>query len=141
VFDIAHLVPANRLRLVLTDPTGTLRLLASDGDFRFRAGSGFAGGVTTLNPNAVGVFIGDFSISSTRDQLSARAAVSAAQQSALNSASADARQSFGTDSVTQQIDMGFAGDVGIAPTMAHNVPLQGEIISTPEGVTESKGSQ
>jgi len=25
--------------------------------------------------------------------------------------------------------------------MAHNVPLQGEIISTPEGVTESKGGQ
>jgi hypothetical protein len=43
--------------------------------------------------------------------------------------------------VTQQIDMGFAGDVGIAPTMGHSVPLQGEIISTPEGVTESKAGQ
>jgi hypothetical protein len=25
--------------------------------------------------------------------------------------------------------------------MAHSVPLQGEIISTPEGVSESKGGQ
>jgi hypothetical protein len=95
--------------------------------------------VTTLNPAQVRVTFGGVSLTSTTDELSARAAVSAAQQSALNSASSDARQSFGTDSVTQQIDMGFAGDVGIAPTMAHNVPLQGEIISTPEGVSESKG--
>jgi hypothetical protein len=85
------------------------------------------------------VFIGNQNINATPD--AASSAVSAAQQSALNSASSDARKSFGTDSVTQQIDMGFAGDVGIAPTMAHNVPLQGEIISTPEGVSESKGGQ
>ncbi|HEV3484458.1 MAG TPA: hypothetical protein VG106_03555, partial [Vicinamibacterales bacterium] len=72
------------------------------------------------------------------DELARRAAISAAQQSAVTSASADARQSFGTDSVTQQIDMGFAGDVGIAPTMGHSVPFEGEIINTPPCVTQSK---
>ena len=45
--------------------------------------------------------------------------------------SANARQSFGTDSVTQQIDMGFSRDVDIAPTTGHFVPLEGEIITVP----------
>jgi hypothetical protein len=139
ILDIAKLNPENRLQLVLDAPNGKLRLLVDQGAFRFRAGSQFPGGVTTKDPKNVQVFIGNQKLDSTPD--AASSAVSAAQQSALNSASSDARKSFGTDSVTQQIDMGFAGDVGIAPTMAHSVPLQGEIISTPEGVTESKGGQ
>ena len=94
-----------------------------------------------VDPKKVDVFIGNVSITSTEDQLRLEAAVGNAARSAITSASADARQSFGTDSVTQQIDMGFAGDVGIAPTMGHSVPLQGEIISTPPGVTESKAGQ
>jgi hypothetical protein len=106
------------------------------GAFRFRAGSQFPGGVTAPDPKKVQVFVGNQKLDATPD--AASSAISAAQQSALQSASSDARQSFGTDSVTQQIDMGFAGDVGIAPTMAHSVPLEGEIISTPAGVSESK---
>jgi len=139
VLDIAKLNPENRLLLVLDAPNGKLRLLVDQGAFRFKAGSQFPGGVSATNPDKTQVFVGNQKLDATPD--AASSAVSAAQQSALNSASADARQSFGTDSVTQQIDMGFAGDVGIAPTMAHNVPLQGEIISTPEGVSESKGGQ
>jgi hypothetical protein len=139
VLDIAKLNPENRLQLILDAPNGKLRLLVDQGAFRFRAGSQFPGGVTTPDPTKTQVFIGNQKLDSTPDALSS--ARSAAQQSALQSASSDARKSFGTDSVTQQIDMGFAGDVGIAPTMAHSVPLQGEIISTPEGVTESKGGQ
>jgi hypothetical protein len=139
ILDIAKLNPENRLQLILDAPNGKLRLLVDQGAFRFRAGSQFPGGVTAKDPKKVQVFIGNLKLDATPDQ--AFSAISAAKQSALNSASSDARQSFGTDSVTQQIDMGFAGDVGIAPTMAHNVPLQGEIISTPEGVTESKGGQ
>jgi hypothetical protein len=106
--------------------------------FRFKAGSSLPGGVTTLDPKVVKVFIGNISITSALDELAQRAAISAAQQSALTSASADARQSFGTDSVTQQIDMGFSGDVGIAPTMGHSVPLEGEIINVPHCVPEAK---
>jgi hypothetical protein len=139
VLDIAKLNPENRFQLILANPDGKLRLLVDQGAFRFRAGSQFPGGVSARNPDKTQVFIGNQNINATPD--AASSAVSAAQQSALNSASSDARKSFGTDSVTQQIDMGFAGDVGIAPTMAHNVPLQGEIISTPEGVSESKGGQ
>ncbi|HXJ54672.1 MAG TPA: hypothetical protein VNH16_25065, partial [Burkholderiales bacterium] len=139
VLDIGKLNPENRFQLILANPDGKLRLLVDQGAFRFRAGSQFPGGVSARNPDKTQVFIGNQNINATPD--AASSAVSAAQQSALNSASSDARKSFGTDSVTQQIDMGFAGDVGIAPTMAHNVPLQGEIISTPEGVSESKGGQ
>ena len=138
VLDIQGLTPGNRVTIKLN---GVLRLLADKGVFRFTGESVLPEGVTTLDPANVKVFVGNTSITSTTDELAARAAISAAQQSALSSASADARQSFGTDSVTQQIDMGFSGDVGIAPTMGHSVPLQGEIISTPDGVSESKGGQ
>ncbi|MFL6567032.1 MAG: hypothetical protein ACJ8G5_18995, partial [Burkholderiales bacterium] len=137
VLDIGKLNPENRLQLILDKPNGKLRLLVDQGAFRFRAGSEFPGGVSVPDPKKTQVFVGNQKLDATPD--AASSAITAAQQSALNSASSDARKSFGTDSVTQQIDMGFAGDVGIAPTMAHNVPLQGEIISTPEGVTESKG--
>jgi hypothetical protein len=138
VLKILGLTPGNRVTIKLN---GQLRLLADKGVFRFTGTSELPGGVTTLDPKKVQVFLGNLSITSTTDELALRSAITAAQQSALTSASADARQSFGTDSVTQQIDMGFAGDVGIAPTMGHSVPLQGEIISTPPGVTESKGGQ
>jgi hypothetical protein len=134
VLDINGLQPPNKVSIFLN---GELRLLVESGTFQF-AGGNITGGVTTLNPDAVSVLLGGVSLTSTTDELAARSAISAAQQSALTSSSADARQSFGTDSVTQQIDMGFAGDVGIAPTMGHSVPLQGEIISTPPGVSESK---
>ena len=137
VLDINGLQPPNKVSVFLN---GELRLLVQSGTFQF-AGGNITGGVTTLNPNAVSVLLGGVSLTSTTDELAARSAISAAQQSALTSSSADARQSFGTDSVTQQIDMGFSGDVGIAPTMGHSVPLQGEIISTPPGVSESKGGQ
>jgi N-acetylglucosamine-6-phosphate deacetylase len=137
VLDINGLQPPSKISIFLN---GELRLLVESGTFQF-AGGNITGGVKTLNPDAVSVFVGGVSFTSARDELAARSAISAAQQSALTNASSDARQSFGTDSVTQQIDMGFSGDVGIAPTMGHSVPLQGEIISTPAGVSESKGGQ
>jgi len=55
--------------------------------------------------------------------------------------SVDTRRISGPDSLTQQIDMGFTGDLGIAPTMGHSVPLEGEIISTPPCVSETKTGQ
>jgi len=118
-----------------------LRLLADKGVFRFEAGSTLPEGVTTLDPKKVQVFIGNVSITATVDELAQRAAIAGAQASALSSASAEARQSFGTDSVTQQIDMGFSGDVGIAPTMGHTVPLEGEIVNTPACVAEAKAGE
>jgi len=138
VLKIPSLQPGNRVTIILN---GTLRLLADTGEFRFRAGSQLPQGVTTLNPQVVKVFIGDVSITATDDELAQRSAIAGAQASALSSASAEARQSFGTDSVTQQIDMGFAGDVGIAATMGHTVPLEGEILKTPECVLEAKTGQ
>ena len=37
-----------------------------------------------------------------------------------------------------QIDFGFSGDVGVAATMGHSIPLQGETINTPQCVAEVK---
>ncbi|MFH1043830.1 MAG: hypothetical protein V1796_01935, partial [Pseudomonadota bacterium] len=68
------------------------------------------------------------------------ATIGSAQASALAAASGEAKKSFGTDSVSEQIDYGFAGDVGVAVTMAHEIPLEGETISVPACTTESKNS-
>jgi hypothetical protein len=138
ILKIASLQPGSRVTIVLN---GVLELLVDHGEFRFSGTSELPSGVATLDPDQVLVCIGTHCISSTLAQRAQEGARSAAQQSAVSSASADARQSFGTDSVTQQIDMGFSGDVGIAPTMGHTVPLEGEIISTPPCVPEARAGQ
>jgi hypothetical protein len=131
ILDIASLEPPNSVTIVLDS---NLRLLVGQGVFRFKEGSQFPGGVRTLNPDQVRVCIGNVCTATIAE----RSAIPAAQSSALTSASVEARQSFGTDSVTEQINMGFSGDVGIAPTMGHSVPLEGEIINTPKCVPEAK---
>jgi hypothetical protein len=49
------------------------------------------------------------------------------------------RDALDTDSVTKQIDYGFAGDVGTTPPMDHRIDETG--ISTPECFEESRDSQ
>jgi hypothetical protein len=66
--------------------------------------------------------------------------IGAAQASALSAAAGESKKSFGTDSVAEQIDYGFAGDIGVAPTMAHEIPLEGETISVPPCTSESKNN-
>ena len=67
--------------------------------------------------------------------------IGAAQASALAAAAGEAKKSFGTESVSKQIDDGFGGDVGVAATMAHDIPLEGETISVAACTTESKNGQ
>src|SRR5205807_732857 len=86
ILNIASLQPGNRVTIILN---GSLRLLADTGEFRFAAGSKLPAGVSTLDPDVVKVFIGNVSITATRDEVAQRGAFSAAQQSALSSASAD----------------------------------------------------
>jgi hypothetical protein len=58
-------------------------------------------------------------------------------QSAIAAAVAgEAANTFGTDSVAEQIEFGFAGDVSTAPPMAHR--LAGTGIGTPECFVESR---
>ena len=37
-----------------------------------------------------------------------------------------------------RIGTGFTGDLGVAPSMGHSVPAQGEVIKTPSCVNESR---
>ena len=63
-------------------------------------------------------------------------AVSAAQASASAAAAQEAANTFGTDSVAEQIEFGFAGDVGTLPPMDHR--LQGVGIRVPSCFNESR---
>jgi hypothetical protein len=51
----------------------------------------------------------------------------------------EAANTFGTDSVAEQIEYGFAGDVSTAPPMAHR--LTGTGIGTPECFAESRDGE
>ena len=62
--------------------------------------------------------------------------ISAAQASATSAAAKEAANTFGTDSVAQQIEYGFAGDVGVLPPIDHR--LQGVVISVPKCFNESR---
>jgi hypothetical protein len=63
-------------------------------------------------------------------------AIQAAQAAAIQAAAEEAANTFGTDSVAEQIEYGFAGDVGTLPPMDHR--LQGVGISVPYCFNESR---
>ena len=42
------------------------------------------------------------------------------------------------DDPKYRIGTGFTGDLGVAPSMGHSVPAQGEVIKTPSCVNESR---
>lgn len=67
--------------------------------------------------------------SNARD-LSALLAISNVQSSAATAISEASKAGFDTGSVAQQINYGFAGDVGVSPPMEHRIDGTG--ISVPE---------
>jgi hypothetical protein len=128
--------------LVLAGPAPTnMGLLALFGDVPFWNLGGFAPIDTQALNTSWSVRIGGALVQAGALGSALTSAVGAAQASALAAAAGEAKKSFGTDSVAQQIDYGFAGDIGVAPTMAHQVPLEGETISVPACTTESKNAQ
>jgi hypothetical protein len=68
--------------------------------------------------------------------LAAQSAQSAAQATAAAAAADQAADIFGTDSVAQQVEYGFAGDVGTLPPIDHR--LQGVGIRVPSCFNESR---
>ena len=67
------------------------------------------------------------------------AAFDASANASANAAAAaadEAANTFGTDSVAEQIEYGFAGDVGVLPPIDHR--LQGVGISVPKCFNESR---
>ena len=69
-------------------------------------------------------------------QIQAGVVISSAQASAVAAAADEAANTFGTDSVAEQVEYGFAGDVGTLPPMDHR--LQGVGISVPKCFNESR---
>ena len=51
---------------------------------------------------------------------------------------ADVTEPYSPDQTKVKIDRGFTGDVGVSPTLGHTVPLEGEVISTPQCVSEAR---
>lgn len=52
--------------------------------------------------------------------------------------SADVAEPYGPDQIKVKIDRGFTGDVGVSPTLGHTLPVEGEVISTPQCVSEAR---
>jgi hypothetical protein len=69
-------------------------------------------------------------------QLQAGQAASSAQTSAAAATVQEANETFGTDSVAEQVEYGFAGDVGTTPPMDHRLDETG--ISVPACLNESR---
>ncbi len=67
-------------------------------------------------------------------QLLATATVSSVQGTAATAVAEASKVGFDTDSVAQQINYSFAGDVGVSPPMNHTIDETG--VSVPEGFGE-----
>ena len=126
VLDIPNggVAPVNRVNLLGSAQqwtmTGTIPSLG--------ASFGAAGGV--------GVTINGVNVQAGAIQLQTQSVISSAQASAVSAAAEEAANTFGTDSVAEQIEFGFAGDVGNLPPMDHR--LQGVGISVPKCFNESR---
>ena len=66
----------------------------------------------------------------------ANAIVSSVQATAAAAVAEASKVGFDTDSVAQQINYGFAGDVGVSPPMNHTIDETG--VSGPEGFGEEE---
>jgi hypothetical protein len=86
--------------------------------------------------SGVGVTINGVNVQAGSLQRQSESVISSAQSSASSAAAKEAANTFGTDSVAQQIEYGFAGDVGVLPPIDHR--LQGVGISVPQCFNESR---
>jgi hypothetical protein len=116
------------LNLTVTGPNGSL----------WRFGGDVGNNSAAVPPGSgIGVFTtvdGFLTLTATQAQGAQTASLAAANAAAQ--ASGDASNVFGTDSVAQQVEYGFAGDVGTLPPIDHR--LQGVGISVPDCFNESR---
>ena len=73
-------------------------------------------------------------LAANASQLLAGSTVSTVQSSAAVAVAEASKVGFDTDSVAQQINYGFAGDIGVSPPMNHTIDETG--VSVPEGFGE-----
>jgi hypothetical protein len=75
-------------------------------------------------------------LAANAQQLLQQNVTSSAQASAAAATAQEASETFGTDSVAEQVEYGFAGDVGTTPPMDHRLDETG--ISVPACLEESR---
>jgi hypothetical protein len=90
--------------------------------------------------SSVSAFLGGsgsaVTLAANASQLLANATVSSVQGTAAAAVAEASKVGFDTDSVAQQINYGFAGDVGVSPPMNHTIDETG--VSVPEGFGEEE---
>ena len=90
--------------------------------------------------SSVSAFIGGSASAVTQaanaSQAQASQTVSSVQGTAASAVAEASKVGFDTDSVAQQINYGFAGDVGVSPPMDHRIDETG--VSVPEGFGEDE---
>ncbi|HEX7220161.1 MAG TPA: hypothetical protein VF280_13190, partial [Burkholderiales bacterium] len=87
-------------------------------------------------PNGSSITFNNASIAQSFLQQQATSAASNASQSVTAAVAEEANKTFGTDSVAEDVEYGFAGEVGTTPPMDHRIDESG--ISVPRCVQESR---
>jgi hypothetical protein len=110
-------------------------------EFTFTAGTtGNPPASVTNNTSApVGIFGAPGSFAQGQTQAAAQQQSQTAQSSVAQVIAGEAANTFGTDSVAEQVEYGFAGDVSTAPPMAHR--LTGVGLGTPECFAASRDGE
>ncbi|HTQ16028.1 hypothetical protein, partial [Mycobacterium sp.] len=106
-----------------------------NGNYSF-GGAIISNTVATPSGSDIGVTVGGVSLKQSTLESQAASAASTASATAAQSAAKEAANTFGTDSVVEQIEYGFAGDVGTLPPIDHR--LQGVGISVPHCFNDSR---
>jgi hypothetical protein len=121
---------ANSITLAITD----LNVSGAPGSYVF--GGSMAANTAAASPvDQISVSVGGTLKAVGQLQASFNAATIASANAAAEAAQS-ASSVFGTDSVAEQIEYGFAGDVGTLPPIDHR--LQGVGISVPKCFNESR---
>jgi len=119
---------------ILTTFGSPLTMTGAATNWNFQLGS-------TANPyrvtsSTINVAVGGTTQVASVGSLTQSFAIGAAQAAATAAAAEEAANTFGTDSVAEQVEYGFAGDVGTLPPMDHR--LTGVGISVPKCFNESR---
>ena len=140
--------PAGSNTMVILDSTGNVNLgqlftppatlaTATPTAAQWSFGAGTTTPVGNFREQAgVGVTVGGVTVAANALQTTVTTIVSSAQAAATAAAAGEAANTFGTDSVAEQVEYGFAGDVGVLPPMDHR--LEGTGISVPKCFNESR---
>jgi len=118
----------------LTNFSSGLTLTGNATVWNFAAGS--VANPFQVTSNNIGVSVAGASQVASLVQQTIGNTISAAQASATAAAADEAANTFGTDSVAEQVEYGFSGDVGTLPPMDHR--LQGVGIAVPKCFNESR---